>query len=102
MQYEKEKNVRLLSDPMPIKFLPDGIKVLCSLIASSVKEGNCSNSWEFLENHCATGSSQIQCINFDQSYSPVAYYYPLRINVSIMDMHRLTSRVLDVSHSFQN
>ena len=36
MQYDKNKTVRLLLDRTPIKSLPEGTKVLRSLIASSI------------------------------------------------------------------
>ena len=39
VQYDKNKNVSLLLDPIPIKSLPGGTKVLRSPVASSVKEG---------------------------------------------------------------
>ena len=44
VQYDKNKNVSLLSAPTPIKSLPEGTKVLCSLIAPSIKEGDCSDA----------------------------------------------------------
>ena len=56
----------------------------------------------FVEWHCANGNSQIKGIDFDQSYSPVAHADSFRINIAIIYMHRLTSRVLDVSNAFQN
>ena len=39
LQYYKNKNVSLLLDPIPIKYLPEGTKVPRSLIAPSIKEG---------------------------------------------------------------
>ena len=41
VQYDKNKNVSLLSDPITIIFLPRGTKVLHSLIATSIKEDDC-------------------------------------------------------------
>ena len=41
VQYDKNKNVSLLSAPIPIKSLPEGTKVLRLLIAPSIKEGDC-------------------------------------------------------------
>ena len=38
----------------------------------------------------------------NQSYSPVAHSGSFRINTDIGYKHRLTSRILDVSNSFQN
>ena len=57
---------------------------------------------EFVSRHCANGISQIIGIDFDQSYSPVEHADSFRINISIADMHRLTSRILDVSNEFRN
>ena len=37
VQYDKNKNVSLLSDPIPIKILPEGTKVPRSLIAPIIK-----------------------------------------------------------------
>ena len=71
VQYDKNKNVILLSAPIRIKSLPEGKKVLCSLISTSIKEGDCSDSWKFVARHCANGSSHIKGIDFDQSYSTV-------------------------------
>ena len=39
VQYDKNKNVSLLTSPIPIKSLPEGTKVLRSLIATSIKGG---------------------------------------------------------------
>ena len=102
VQYEKNKNVSLISAPIPIKPLPEVTKVLRSLIASSIKEGDCSDAWKSVARHCANGSSQIKGIDFDQSYSPVAHAESLRINIAIASMHRLTSIILDVSNAFKN
>ena len=72
-QYYKNKKVSLLSAPIPIKSLPEGKKVLRSLIAPSIKEGDCSDTWKFVARHCENGSFQIKGIDFDQSYIPVAH-----------------------------
>ena len=102
VQYDKNKNVSLLSAPIPIKSLPEGKKVLRPLIAPSIKEVDCSDAWKCVARHCANKSSQIKVIDFDQSYSPVANADSFRINISIASMHRLTARILDVSNVFQN
>ena len=60
------KNVSLLSAPIPIKSLPEGTKVIRSLIALSIEEGDCSYAWKFVARHCENGSSQIKGIDFDQ------------------------------------
>ena len=57
VQYEKNKNVSLLSAPTPIKSLLEGKKVLHSLIAPNIKEGDCSDTWKLFSRHCANGSS---------------------------------------------
>ena len=38
VQYEKNKNIKLLSDLIPIKYLPEGTKVLRSIVATIIKE----------------------------------------------------------------
>ena len=102
VQYEKNKIVSLLSAPIPIKPLPEGTKVLRSLIALSIKEGDCSDAWIFVASNCGNRSSQIKGIDFDQSYSPVAHTDSFRINIAIASMNRLTVRILYVSNEFQN
>ena len=42
VQYDKNKNVSLLSVPIPIKSLPAGTKCICSLIAPIIQKGDCS------------------------------------------------------------
>ena len=96
------RNVILLLASIPIKSIPERKKIFCSLITTSIKEGDCSDSWKFVASHCVNGSSQIKGIDFDQSYSPVAHDDPFRINIAIADMHRLTAMILDVSNAFQN
>ena len=67
------KNVRLLSDPMPIKSLPEVTKVLCSLIAPSGREGDCFDAWKCVSRHFENGIFHIKGIYFDKSYIPVAH-----------------------------
>ena len=98
----KNKNVSLRLDPIPIKYLPEGTKFLSSLIASSIKEGECSDACKFVARYCVNGSSCIKGIDFGQSYSPVARADSFRINIAIGTMHRLTTRILDFSNAFHN
>ena len=65
VKYDKNRKVSLLYGPIPIKSLPEGTKVLCSLINTSIKKVGCSDAWKFVSHHCANGSSQIQGIDFD-------------------------------------
>ena len=67
VQYDKDKYFSLVSAPIPIKSLPEVKKVICSLIAPSIMEGDCSDAWKFVARHCANGDSQIKGIYFDQS-----------------------------------
>ena len=55
-QYDKNKNVSLVSAPIPIKPLPEGKIVPRSLIAPSIKEGDCSDAWKFVARHCVNWS----------------------------------------------
>ena len=89
-------------DTVPIKSLPEVTKSLCSLIATSIKEGDCFDARKFVAHHCANGSSKIQGVDFDKSYSPVAYADSFRINIAIIFMRRLTTRTLYVRNEFQN
>ena len=102
MQYEKNKNFILLLAPIPIKYLPEGKKILCSLISPSIKEGDCCDAWKFVAHHCSNGSSHIKGIDFDQLESLVAHAELFRINIAIASMHILTARILDISNTFQN
>ena len=87
---------------MPIKYLPKGKKILSSPIAKSIKEGNCYDAWNFVACHCENGSSQIQGIDFDKSYSPVTHAESLIINIDIASIHIITASILDVINTFQN
>ena len=98
----QEKNVSLIPANTPIKFLPEETKVLCSLIALSIKEGDFSDACKFVSCHFTNGSSRIKSINIYQSYSPVAYAESFRINIAITDIHRLATRILGVSNAFHN
>ena len=66
VQYEKNKNISLLSAPIPIKYLPEVTKVLRSLIYPSIREGYCSYAWKFVARHCVNGIFQIKVIYFDK------------------------------------
>ena len=102
MKYDRNKNVILLLSPIPIKYLPKGTEFLHSLIATSIKEGGCSDACKFVAHHCANGSSQIKVIYVDKYYSPVANAGSSRINIDITAMHILTASILDLSNAFQN
>ena len=81
---DKHKNVSLNSDPIPIKYLPEETKVFNSLMYPSIKEGNCSVAWKFVDFHCENGSSQIHFEAHAESF---------RINIDIADMHRLAAMI---------
>ena len=98
MQYENNRNSRLNLSPIPIKYLPGVTKVLHLFIDTSIKEGYCSDAHKIFSPPCENGSSHIQGIDFDQSYSPVEYADSFIINISFGDMHRLISRILDISN----
>ena len=86
---------------IPIKYLPDGTKLLHYLIAPGIKEGDCYDAWKFIANHCANESYQTKGIEFDESYIPLAYAESFRIKISIAPIHRLTVSILDVSNYYQ-
>ena len=87
--------------PYQIKSLPEGTKVLRSLIDNSIKEGDWSDAWKFVAYYCENGSSQIKGIDFYQSYSPLACADSFIINIAIAAMHRLTYRVLMVAMHYR-
>ena len=100
MQFDKNNNVNLISDPIPIKYLPEGKIVVCSLIATSIKECDCSDAWNLFACHCENGSFHINV--FDKSYGLVTHADSLRINIIIAYMHRRNDRSLYVSNEFHN
>ena len=102
VQYHKNQNSSLILDPISIKSLPEVTKVLRSIIYPSTNEDDCSDAWKFVTRHCANGSSHIQDIGFDQSYSPISHTYSVKINIAISAMHILTARILDSSNAFHN
>ena len=102
MKYEQNKNVSLILSFIPIKSLHEGKKVLHSLIYPIIKEGDCSDAWNFFALNSEKESSHIKSIDFDQSWSPVEHADSFRTNIAIAAMHRLTDRILDISNVFQN
>ena len=85
MKYDKNKNVSLLSAPIIIKSLPEATKAPRSLIATSIKEGECSDACKFVAHQCENMSSWIKGISFDQYYSAVAHAGSFRMNIAIAD-----------------
>ena len=102
MQYENNNFFNPLSDPIPIKSLLDVKKVIHSLIAPSIEEGDRYDAWKLVARHCVNGSSHIQGIDFDHSYSPVSHADSFRFNIGITAMHRLTASILDSINAFKN
>ena len=45
VKYDKNKKSSLLSAPITIKSLPEETKILCSFLAPSIQEGDCSDAW---------------------------------------------------------
>ena len=97
VQYDKEKNVSLLSAPIPINPPPKGTKVIRSPVTTSIKEGDCCDACKFVARQFSNGSYQNKGIYIDQSYSPVAHADSFRINIAIAAMHIITSSILYVS-----
>ena len=102
MQYDKNQNVSLLSDPIPIKSVTEGTKFLPLIISLSINEYDCAGAWKFVACHYANGGYKIKGIDFDQYYIPVAHADLFIINISIVGMNRLTAMILDFSNSFHN
>ena len=100
VQYYKNKYFSLLLSPILIKSLPEGTKVVHSIIDPSIKEGGYSDAWKYVKHHCANGGSQIQGIDFDQYYSPVVHADSFKINISTAALHRLFASILDVGNEF--
>ena len=98
----QEKNVRLILDPVPKQSIPEVTKVLCSLITTSIKKGDCYYARKCVAFYCVNWTYQIQGIDLDQSYSSVAHDDSFRITISIASIHRLTDNILDVINAFQN
>ena len=88
--------------PIPIKYLPNETKVLRSRIATSIKEFNCYSACKSVARHCENESSQIQGVDFDQSYSLMGHADYFIINIDIADIHRFITMILDFIHYFQN
>ena len=65
VQYNKNQNFILLSATIPIKYLSAVTKVLRSLISTSIKEGDCSDTWKFVAHHCENGIFHIKVIDID-------------------------------------
>ena len=101
VKYDKNKNFSLLSDSLPIKYLPYGTKVLWYLISTSIMECECSYAWKFVALPCANGSSWIQGVDFYHHYSPVSHAEYFRTNISIPAMNRPTARILDANNDSQ-
>ena len=101
VQYEKKK-ISAFFWILPQSNTSMMKKFLCSLIAYSTKEYECSGAWKFVSHHFENGSYQIQGIGFYHYCSTVGHNDSFRINIAITAMHRITSRILDVSNAFQN
>eukprot|EP00978_Attheya_sp_CCMP212_P001989 scaffold4105_cov47-Attheya_sp.AAC.2 len=92
-QYDKNAEANLFTKPIPVKNLPSDTKILRSIINPNVKPTDVSGMWQFITRHCANGSSMIQGINFQESYSVVALASSVRITIAIS---------IDVNNAFQN
>ena len=54
-------------DPIPIRSLPEGEKVLCSIVALIIKECDCYDACKFVACHCEIGIYNIKFVGVDQS-----------------------------------
>ena len=73
VEYDMNKKFNLLLDLIMIKYFPGVTKVLRSIIATSIKEGDCYGECKFVSCNFTNGSSHIKGVDFDQYYSPVTY-----------------------------
>ena len=72
------------------------------IIDYCIKEGECYDEWILVSRNYENMSFQIQGIEFDKYYSTVSHDGSLRINIDIASMHRITTRILNVSNDLQN
>ena len=101
MQYDRNKKVSLLSAPIPIKSIPDekrsSIKSLRQVLGRVTALVHILFCTSF-----SNGSSQIQGVDFDQSYRTVTHYYPFTINIYISALHNLDANIVDVINYSHN
>lgn len=100
-QYDKNAKVHLFTKPIPVSSIPPEKKVLKSVISLKVKPDG-KNMWKFAPRHCANGAPQLQGIDFDESYAPVAGACPVRTQLAISASWNLIVGVIDVTNAFQN
>ena len=88
-------------DPLTIKSLPKGTKVLIPLITPVIKQVDCSNDCIF-PHHCVNGSLQVKAICFVQYYIPISHAQLFIIDIAIAVMHIVSLVPEDNIHTGTN
>ena len=100
-QYEKNQRINLCSAPEPVENVPPDRKILPVVLAPKIKAlGN--DIYQFIARMCANGSSMLQGIDFDHSWSPTISAIAVRVTLYYAAMLGLTLSVLDVVNCFQS
>ena len=93
--------VNLCLKPEPRENVPEGKKILNSLLAQKIKSmGN--DLYQFIPRMCANGSKQDKGIDFDHSWSPTIDAGGCRMTLMYAAVFHLMLAMIDVVNCFQN
>ena len=99
---EEEYNTLLKKQTWDLTPLPPGRKLIATTWVFKRKIGPDGKVERYKARLCAKGFTQIQGLDYDQTFSPVAQYRSLRILLALATMYDLDLHQLDVTSAFLN
>ena len=99
--YNKMHNTGTLSCPLLKSLLPKDTKILPSKLSFEVKITDIAHFYELKTRFCANGSRQLEGIDFEVSFAPVADADSLRFMITIATSEGMIFIFIDASNAFQ-
>ena len=99
--YDKMHNTGTLSCPLLKTSLPKGTKILPAKLSFEVKITDIAHFYELKTRFCANGSRQLEGIDFEVSFAPVADADSLRFMIALATSEGMIFIFIDASNAFQ-
>ena len=102
IMFKKNKRIAVFSLPFLKKDLPEGQKVLRTLLVPEWKPTELSNVWEPRIRECVVGTPQQRYLDFDNSYAAVVDPTSVKCHIAYASATMSILLVYDISNAFQN
>ena len=100
-QYDKNASYRVFTRPQPTNTLPEGVDILISVLATTVKSTDTDNLWLLGIRHCVNGNPIKGNMKYGPTYAPTISPETLRFQIAYSAAFKFQLQTGDCSNAFQ-